>query len=234
LGSEGIKENVGAHEQQTNNFCFRIGIGSFAVHGKDGHTNGNQQGLDVLSERIRGSLEQSSHAHDWNNFGTFEYRLDWKGHVLERSILTPAGHGIAEGTGRKGQEWCNIVGKKGSLAHSDGNEGHNNGQETVAKDAKGGTGKFTTGYTFGGGEDGRHDQFLHVPPGQVGCLQTTKTQEKFEGLFEEFGIVGKEFINEIVYERCWRVVGMITHWNIGFYHKGFHLSAYWSSNWEES
>ena len=70
-----------------------------------------------------------------------------------------------------------IVGKEGSMLHFYGNECDNDREESIGKDTKGCRWESTVGSVFGWFKLGGHDQFLHVPPGEVGCLQPQESEQ---------------------------------------------------------
>jgi len=71
------------------------------------------------------------------------------------------------------------------------NHGNNDSEESIRKYAKGGTGEFTVGNMLGGCEFRRHDELLHVSPGEVRCLEPAEAEEELERLHEKFGVVVK-------------------------------------------
>mmetsp|Transcript_17841 Transcript_17841/g.35922 ORF Transcript_17841/g.35922 Transcript_17841/m.35922 type:complete len:288 (-) Transcript_17841:494-1357(-) len=181
LRRERIRRNVHKQKDKPQDFGASGSLVRFlAQHRKDGDTNGNQKRFGVLRVRIIRPLEDFPHAHDGDNLTGLEYRLHGKRNIFERSVLRPRRDCIGQSAWRKREKGRRIVGEKGPMLCSDGNQRNNNRQETVRKDTKGRRGKLSVRHSVGRFKSRRHDQFLHIPPRQVRRLETTECKEQLD------------------------------------------------------
>mmetsp|Transcript_17154 Transcript_17154/g.31095 ORF Transcript_17154/g.31095 Transcript_17154/m.31095 type:complete len:263 (-) Transcript_17154:382-1170(-) len=157
LGREAVEANITDHVEQTNNFRGCILVRRFAENAKHGHANGNKKCLDVLTGGIAGTLEHLSHDHHRDDFGTFEYRLHRKTDIPEGGILTPRAHSVAQRTGRECHEGGDIVRQHGTVFNLNGDDGHDDGEETVREDTECRAGELSVGCAGGRFEGGGHD-----------------------------------------------------------------------------
>lgn len=137
LRSERVKANVHEQEDQPAHAGLPFSVTGLAGKRKDGNTAGDQDGLDVLSHWVCRAFEDLAHDHDWNDFRTLEDSLHRERHILERGVLTPTTHRVAESTWRESNQRCFVVGKEGSVLHTDRNQCDNHCEKAIAKDAKG-------------------------------------------------------------------------------------------------
>ena len=76
-------------------------------------------------------------------------------------------------------------------------QSHQNCEEPIRKDTKGSRRKHSRGHSRRRIEWSRHDQLLHVPPGEVRSLQAREAQKELEGLLEELGIGTEMLLEEV-------------------------------------
>lgn len=125
-------------------------------------------------------------------------------------VLTPTTHSVTERTRSKRPKRGSVVTKNRAMLDPDCYGSHNHGQEAVAEYTKGSRREFSTGNAFSGRELGGHNQFLHVPPSQIGRLQPAEAGGKLGGLFEEFRVVGKSLGKENIDT----IIGIISEGNV--------------------
>lgn len=195
LGGKTVKGNVEDQEDQSDKFRVAVPIfGTFLTgQGENGDTNGNQKGLEILEPGVGFSLQGLSHHHDGNNLAAFKDRLFGEGDKFEGRILRPARHGIGQGGRAKGEQRSRVVGKDGTVSDFDHNHGDHDGKQTIGKDTKGSTGELSIGDTSSRIKMTRHDEFLHVTPGQVGYHQADEAKAKGFGRLPKFPLRGSRF-----------------------------------------
>lgn len=76
------------------------------------------------------------------------------------------------------------------------NERHNDCQEAIGKDTKGGTGKLSVFGVRRGVVFLRHDGLLHDSPSEIRELETNEAETELKGLLEEVGVGWKMLLKE--------------------------------------
>lgn len=136
--------------------------------------------LELRKDCERIILSQAIHSVPLEN------GLNWKRNKLERRVLTPATDCIRNGTRSKCQRWSG--GKQSSVFDPNDYQCHYNSKKSIRKYTECCTWEFSIWYSRSRLELSRHDQFLHVSPCQIRCLQASETHEESECLLEEIRI----------------------------------------------